>query len=117
MSICYTSRRYWSSILNASLCKFFILRALCDGPAHGYEIIRRVATLTDNFCVPTQGTIYPVLREFQECGCVTCLPAVVNGRTRKVYTVTRKGRDAYKAGADVWEKGLCCVKQVVERKA
>jgi PadR family transcriptional regulator PadR len=112
----YTTHSYWNGILNASLCKFFILRALCDGPAHGYEIIRRVARLTDNFCVPTQGTIYPVLREFQQCGCVTCSPEVVNGRTRKVYTVTPKGRDAYKAGQEVWEKGLCCVKQVVAEK-
>ena len=66
MTICYDNQKYWNGILNASLCKLFILRAICDGPAHGYEIIRRVARLTDNFCVPTQGTIYPVLREFQQ---------------------------------------------------
>jgi DNA-binding PadR family transcriptional regulator len=116
MTIRYTSQKYWSGVLNASLCKFFILRAVCDGPAHGYEIIRRVAMLTDDFCVPTQGTIYPVLREFQQCGCVTCHEEVVNGRTRKVYTVTPKGRDAYRVGMKVWQKGLCCIQRVVERK-
>ena len=117
MTVSYTSRTYWSGILNASLCKFFILKAICDGPAaHGYEIIRRVGRLTDGFCVPTQGTIYPVLREFQRCGCVTCREEVVNGRTRKVYTVTSKGREAYQAGLDVWQKGLCCVKHVVGQK-
>jgi DNA-binding PadR family transcriptional regulator len=110
----YTTQRYWNGILNASLCKFFILRALCDGPAHGYEIIRRVARLSDDFCVPTEGTIYPVLSEFQQCGCVTCRPEVVNGRTRKVYTVTAKGRAAYRVGEEVWQKGLCCVRRVVE---
>ncbi len=110
----YTTRGYWNSILNASLCKFFILRALYDGPAHGYEIIRRVAKLTDEFCTPTQGTIYPVLREFQECGCVTCRREVVNGRTRKIYTLTPKGQDAYQTGQEVWQKGLCCVRQVVK---
>jgi len=113
MAVSYTSQTYWSSVLNSSLCKFFILRALCDGPAHGYEIIRRVDRLTDGFCVPTQGTIYPVLREFQECGCVTCRREVVNGRTRKVYAVTPKGTKAYQTGMEVWKKGLCCVQQVV----
>lgn len=112
----YTTQGYWTGILNASLCKFFILRALCDGPAYGYEIIRRVARLSDDFCIPTQGTIYPVLAEFQECGCVTCRPEVVNGRTRKVYALTAKGQEAYKAGEDVWQQGLGCVRRVVAKK-
>lgn len=111
----YTTQGYWNSILNASLCKFFILRAVCDGPAHGYEIINRVAKLTDNFCVPTQGTIYPVLREFQKCGCVTCHEEVFNGRTRKIYTITPKGKDAYQAGLETWQNGLCCVRQVIKK--
>ncbi len=112
----YTTSGYWNSILNAGLCKFFILRALCSGPTHGYDIIRKVARMTDNFCVPTQGTIYPVLREFQECGCLTCSQETVNGRTRKVYTVTPKGRKAYRAGQEIWQKGLRCVERVVEKK-
>ncbi len=113
MAINYTSHSYWNDILNASLCKFFILWALCDGPTHGYEIIRRVDKLTDSFCVPTQGTIYPVLREFQECGCVTCQPELVNGRTRKVYALTPKGQEAFQAGQEIWKAGLCCINRAV----
>ena len=112
----YTTHRYWTGILNASLCKFFILRALCDGPTYGYEIIRRVARISDEFCVPTEGTIYPVLSEFQQCGCVTCRPEIVNGRTRKVYTLTLKGREAYQAGKEVWQQGLSSVHQAVTKK-
>ncbi len=112
----YTTHRYWTGILNASLCKFFILRALCDGPAHGYEIIRRVSRISDEFCVPTEGTIYPVLAEFQACGCVTCRPEIVNGRTRKVYTLTTKGRNAYRTGEAVWQQGLASVKRAVQAK-
>lgn len=112
----YTAQSYWGRILNGSLCKFFIMRALYDGPAHGYEIVRRVARLTDNFCMPTEGTIYPVLRDFQKCGCVSCRQEVVNGRTRKVYTMTAKGKEAYQAGVQVWKKGLYCVAQIIDRK-
>ncbi len=114
MTINYTGRMYWSRILNASLCKFFILGAVCAGPAHGYEIIQRVARLTDNFCVPTQGTVYPVMREFEACGCVTCHLEVVNGRRRKVYSVTPKGREAYRSGLDVWKDGLAHIGKFVE---
>ncbi len=26
----YTSRKYWNCVMNASLCKFLILRAVCE---------------------------------------------------------------------------------------
>jgi DNA-binding PadR family transcriptional regulator len=46
---------------------------------HGYDIIKRLAELTRNLCVPTQGTVYPVLREFERCGCVRSRIEVVHG--------------------------------------
>jgi DNA-binding PadR family transcriptional regulator len=109
------TKRYWLTVLNASLCRFFILQALCDGPAHGYEIIRRVAEKTNNFCVPSEGTIYPVLRQFLRSGCVKCQRQLVNGRQRKVYTITPKGLQACRAGAEVWQDGLACVKKAVRQ--
>ena len=102
----YTCRTYWKAVLNASLCKFFILQAVCERPAHGYGIIRRVAQRTGNLCMPIQGTVYPVLREFERCGCMHCRVEVVHGRERKVYRATPKGRKALQAGMDVWRRGL-----------
>lgn len=102
----YTGREYWSAALNASLCKFLILRTIRWKPMHGYGIIRQLAAQTRNFCVPTQGAVYPVLREFEQCGCVRRRTAVVRGRMRNVYTITAKGRKAYQAGVDVWRNGL-----------
>src|ERR1035438_8497372 len=102
----YTGREYWNAVVNASLCKFLVLRAVCGQPMHGYGIIRRVAELTDNFCVPTQGTVYPVLREFEKCGCVRSRSELVHGRERIVYSATAKGRKALAAGLDVWRRGL-----------
>ncbi len=113
MSKDYTADGYWTGLLNASLCKLFILRALREGPGHGYEISRRVKRLTCSFCVPTDGTIYPVLHEFLQCGCVTCHTEVVSGRTRKIYTLTEKGHEAYEAGRDVWQRGFSCMRNVI----
>ena len=111
----YTCRAYWTAMLNASLCKFFILRAVCEEPLHGYEVIRRVATLTGNLCSPTQGTVYPVLREFERCGCVRCKTETVRGRERKVYTATPKGRKAMATGLDVWRRGLAQFQAAVQK--
>lgn len=102
----YTNRQYWNDIINMSLCKFFILRILYTQSSYGYEIIRKVAELTENFCVPTEGAVYPVLREFERDGCVTSEKLVVGGRERKVYTLTPLGREAFEVGAEVWEGAI-----------
>jgi DNA-binding PadR family transcriptional regulator len=110
----YTCRAYWNGVLNASLCKFLILKAVCDRPMHGYAIIRRVGELTGNLCVPTQGTVYPALREFEQCGCVRGRAQTVRGRLRRVYTATPKGRTALAAGMDVWRQCLARIQAAVK---
>jgi PadR family transcriptional regulator PadR len=102
----YTCREYWSAVLNASLCKVLILRVVCEEPMHGYGIIRRIAELTRNLCAPTQATVYPVLREFERCGCVRSRTDVVRGHQRRVYSATAKGRRALESGLDVWRRGF-----------
>ena len=67
----YASRAYWAGTIKMSLSKFFILRVLHDRPLHGYDIARAVERATNGCCSPTEGTIYPVLREFEEGGYVT----------------------------------------------
>lgn len=97
-----TDRSYWTGTIKMSLSKLFILRALFEAPAHGYEIARCVADMTKGCCSPTEGTIYPVLRDFEIGGYVTRTEAVVGGRTRKIYTLTDKGRDALRTALIAW---------------
>ncbi|WP_126535607.1 PadR family transcriptional regulator [Oharaeibacter diazotrophicus] len=85
-----------------SLSKLFILRVLCDRPMHGYDIARTVEQTTNGCCSPSEGTIYPVLRDFEENGLVTHETDVVSGRERKVYTLTDKGREALRVAVDAW---------------
>ena len=113
----YTCPAYWNAVISASLCKFLILRAVCDEPIHGYAVTRRVADLSGNLCVPTQGTVYPVLREFEHCGCVRSQIERVRGRERRIYTATPKGRKAIAAGTDVWRRGLSCLQAAVQPRS
>lgn len=111
MGIDITSEDYWSRILNQCLCKFFVLRALYEEPLHGYGVIKAVEEQTDGFCVPTEGTVYPILREFEECDCATSEEETHDGRRCNVYRLTQKGREAFECGVEVWKEG---VKQVEE---
>ncbi|WPB83878.1 PadR family transcriptional regulator [Sediminicoccus rosea] len=98
----YASRDYWAGTIKMGLSKFFILRVLHDGPLHGYDIARLVERTTNGCCSPTEGTIYPVLREFEAGGFVTATEEVVGGRQRRVYALTDAGRAAFRVALEAW---------------
>ena len=108
----YTDRAYWNGLIKMSLSKFFILCVLQTRPMHGYEIARTVARTTNGCCSPGEGTIYPVLREFAQGGYVTAQTEVVQGRQRKVYAITARGRAAFQVAVEAWmEVTQCLVRQ------
>lgn len=110
----YTVQEYWDGIIKMSLSKFFILRVLYDRESYGYDIARSVAEMTHGCCTPTEGTIYPVLREFEKCGCLEARSELVNGRVRKIYTLTPKGRYAFEIAAKTWLEATRYVVQAAE---
>ena len=92
-----------------SLSKFFILCVLTEKPRHGYEIADAVERATNGSCSQTEGTIYPAVREFEDGGYVTCETQMVSGRVRKVYTLTEKGRQAFKVAVEAWMEVTQCL--------
>ncbi len=98
----YETQDYWSSLIKMSLSRFFILHVLRQQPLHGYEIAKQVAAITKGCCAPTEGSLYPVLKEFLEAGLVDAVSEVVAGRERKVYTLTSEGERAYEMAAGAW---------------
>ncbi len=85
-----------------ALSRFFVLQVLHDGPAHGYDIARAVERTTKGCCSPSEGALYPTLKEFEQGGYLTSAAAVVSGRERKVYTLTDRGREAFQVGLAAW---------------
>ncbi len=113
-----SSRAYWNGTIKMSLSKFFILRVLYDRPMHGYEIARTVEAMTNGCCSPSEGTIYPVLREFEAGGYVTVEPTIVAGRRRKVYALTDDGHQALRVAIDAWmevTEALVAADRIVDR--
>lgn len=106
----YASRDYWAGTIKMGLSKFFILRVLHDGPMHGYDIARTVERTTGGCCSPTEGTIYPVLREFETGGFVTVTEEVVQGRQRRVYALTDAGRAAFRVALDAWMEATAALR-------
>ncbi len=106
----YASRDYWAGTIKMGLSKFFILRVLHEGPMHGYDVARSVERTTGGCCSPTEGTIYPVLREFETGGFVTVREEVVQGRQRRVYQLTEAGRAAFRVALDAWMEATAALR-------
>jgi DNA-binding PadR family transcriptional regulator len=66
-----------------------ILASLLDGPAHGYELMRRLQETAGGRWRPSPGSIYPMLQMFEDEG-------LIRGRDedgRRVYELTDEGRE------------------------
>ena len=75
-----------------SYIEILILRRLRGGPAHGYELRKRVEETTG--FVLHNNSLYPALRRFEEAGAVTKTAEPQEGRPpRLVYTLTDVGHD------------------------
>lgn len=98
----YESKEYWASMIKMSLSRFFILHVLHQQPLHGYEITKHVAAVTSGCCAPTEGGLYPVLKEFLTNDLIRLETQKVSGRERKVYTITEKGERSYAVARKTW---------------
>jgi DNA-binding PadR family transcriptional regulator len=75
-----------------SYVEILILRRLRSGPAHGYELRKRVEQTTG--FVLHNNSLYPALRRFEEAGAVTKTAEPQQSRPpRLVYTLTEVGHE------------------------
>jgi DNA-binding PadR family transcriptional regulator len=65
-----------------------VLTALQDGPAHGYEVIRRLEEKSGGFWRPSAGSIYPTLQLLEDSGLVRAF----DQDGRRTYELTDEGR-------------------------
>jgi DNA-binding PadR family transcriptional regulator len=73
-----------------SYIEILILRHLTRSPAHGYELRKRVESVTG--VVLNNNALYPALRRFEEAGAVTRTAQAQQGRPAKlVYELTHVG--------------------------
>lgn len=105
----YSAPSYWRGTIKMSLSKFFVLSVLHRKPMHGYEVVQAVEKSTHGCCSPSEGTVYPMLNEFEAGGYLSSTVEVVQGRSRKVYALTKRGREAFEVAVDAWLEATDCI--------
>jgi CheY-like chemotaxis protein/DNA-binding PadR family transcriptional regulator len=77
-----------------------LLRLLMEGPTHGYELRRKLATYR-HFYPLNNVNVYPVLKDLEEQGLVCSRSELSESRIRKIYEITAKGVGEFEQWIDV----------------
>ena len=81
-----------------------VLRLLEQQSMYGYQIIRELEQQSQLVFRLKEGTLYPVLHGLEQQGAVISFQKTAeNGRTRKYYRITRKGRRALEEKKAAWK--------------
>jgi DNA-binding PadR family transcriptional regulator len=70
------------------------MRLLAEEPMHGYQIIQELTDRSGGMWNPGPGSVYPTLQAMEEQDLVTSEMA----GSKRVYSLTDKGREAAEAG-------------------
>jgi len=90
--------------MTRNLLDIQLLRLIQTQPIWGYRIKKRVEAL---FGVKLRhGALYPLLNGLERKGFLTSEKQKQGGRTRKVYTITRKGKQYLEAYAGILKEQI-----------
>ena len=86
--------------LKKGLLDVCVLAVLRRGESYGYKIIADVAPYIEI----SESTLYPILKRLETAGCLTTCPQEHNGRLRKYYHITPRGRERIDAFLEEWDE-------------
>ena len=107
---------YWKSLINIGLTKLLVLKVLSKGPNHGYGILKELESMTSGCCVPTFGTVYPILKQLTLHGYakVNQRKQLKGAQKRRVYTLTPLGLEAYQVAVEAWRSTTPYIYKAIE---
>jgi PadR family transcriptional regulator, regulatory protein PadR len=90
--------------LGSSQVDLLLLAILSGHPAHGYGVINLLRQRSGGaFDVP-EGTVYPALHRLEASGLIASDRTTVDGRQRRIYSLTSSGRRALNHKREDWER-------------
>lgn len=91
-----------------------VLSVLEKEDLYGYMIIKRIAQKSEDVFSFKEGTLYPILHNFESNGYVKSYTVEVESRKRKYYKITKKGIKALNEARKEWEAYTMAVRKVID---
>lgn len=96
--------------ISADMLQFLVLSVIAREDSYGYQISRKIRQVSN----AKDSTLYPVLKRLQEEGLVTTYDQQIQGRNRRYYRITVKGRDCYERKRNEWEEWKAAMDGILE---
>ena len=97
-----------------SVAEPVILKMVAERAMYGYEIIKLVNERTDGKFAWKEGTLYPCLHRLEGAGLIQSeWVQQDNGRKRKYYHSTRKGKGVMKEKVEEWASFTTAVQSIL----
>ena len=93
--------------------ELLLLGVLRRGPAHGYAIIAALRDHSDGAFDLPEGTIYPALHRLERAGLVESALESAQGRRRRTYALTARGRKEFAAQRQAWQGYVTSMQAVI----
>ena len=90
-----------------------LLAVIEAGPVHGYAVIEALRERSGGAVDLPTGTIYPALHRLERAGLIRGEWSEAFGRRRRVYTLTRAGRQALDGQRQSWTDFAAAVNRVL----
>ena len=90
-----------------------LMGVLRSGPAHGYAIIAALRERSDGEFDLAEGTIYPALHRLERAGLIESSSEVAQGRRRRTYALTPRGRKEFATQRREWQGFVASVQAVI----
>ena len=103
--------KYSKALIKGST-SMLVLSVLSNKDLYGYRIIRELEVQSENAFNMSEGTLYPILHALEKEKCLTSYWQEVDGRDRKYYQITGKGRKQLAKYQEEWKSFSASVTKV-----
>ena len=104
----------WSTEIRRGVIELSIMALLEKKKMYGYEIAKKLRALTNEILAIEEGTLYPLLRRLEKKGWVEVEWIIAEGRPRKYYKLTERGKIALEKMKFHWKLLVAEVNKVLE---
>ncbi|MBE6034171.1 MAG: PadR family transcriptional regulator [Clostridiales bacterium] len=100
--------------LTSGSTTMLILKLLENQDMYGYQMIEELEKKSNNIFTLKAGTLYPILHSLEQQGMITAYEGLSDeGRTRKYYQITEKGKKLFQEKKEEWTTYARAVKEVL----
>lgn len=100
--------------LTSGSTTMLVLKLLENQDMYGYQMIEDLEQKSNNVFTLKAGTLYPILHSLEQQGMITAYEGLSEeGRTRKYYKITEKGKKLFQEKKEEWTVYATAVKDVL----